>query len=78
MSFWNSNDYERGNRHGVKAGREGHDPNTWRAGASMKFAIHGDKAIDTYQQGYHEGYREGCRERCRDEYDRSHNEDSSY
>ncbi len=59
MSIFNSNDYKRGYDDGYSAGFSGKDKDFTRSGMSMKFFIHGGKAIDTYNQGYHDGYKKG-------------------
>ena len=65
MGILNSNDYKRGYDDGYNDALKGKDPNYIKAGASLKFAIHGDKAFDTYVEGYKEGYRNGSRDRVR-------------
>lgn len=65
MSIFNSNDYKRGYDDGYKDAMNGKDPNYTRGGASLKYAIHGDKAFDSYVDGYKEGYRVGSRNRNR-------------
>ena len=59
MSIFNSNDYKRGYDDGYSVGFSGKDKDFTRSGMSMKFVIHGGKAIDTYNQGYHDGYKKG-------------------
>ena len=51
MSIFNSNDYKRGYDDGYKDAMNGKDPNYTRGGASLKYAIHGDKAFDSYVDG---------------------------
>ena len=63
MSIFNSNDYNRGHRDGTKDAMNNKDKNYVRSGMSMKFAIHGKKALETYCSGYDEGYRQGCKYR---------------
>lgn len=65
MDILNSNDYKCGYDNGYKDAKNGKDPDYIKAGASWKFAIHGDKAFDTYVEGYKEGYRIGSRDRVR-------------
>lgn len=65
MGIFNSNDYKRGYDDDYNDALKGKDPNYIKAGASLKFAIHGNKAFDTYVEGYKEGYRIGCRDRAR-------------
>ena len=52
----NSNDYKRGFDDGKAAAMAGKDKNFIRSGLSLKFAIHGSPAIDSYNKGYHDGY----------------------
>ena len=52
----NSNDYKRGFEDGKTAAMAGKDKNYIRSGMSLKFAIHGSHAIDTYNKGYNDGY----------------------
>ena len=63
MSIFNSNDYKRGYEDGYTAGFGGKDKDFIRSGMSMKFAIYGGKAIDSYNQGYNEGYKKGIEDR---------------
>lgn len=63
MSWFNSNDYKRGYEDGLYDAKNNRDKNYNRSGLSMKFAIHGQKALESYCQGYDEGYRIGCRDR---------------
>lgn len=62
MSILNSNDYDRGFTDGYQAALEGREKNYVASGMSLKFALHGSSAIDTYVEGYDEGYRIGMRE----------------
>jgi len=52
----NSNDYKRGFEDGKTAAMAGKDKSYIRSGMSLKFAIHGSHAIDTYNKGYNDGY----------------------
>lgn len=63
MSLFNSNDYKRGYDDGYSAGFAGKDKDFTRSGMSMKFAVHGGKSIDTYNQGYNDGYKKGIEDR---------------
>lgn len=67
MSILNSNDYKRGHEDGYNDGygdgQTGRDKRYFKSGLSMKFAIHGSKSIDTYNQGYNVGYEVGCNAR---------------
>jgi len=63
MSILNSNDYKRGHDDGYKDGFNNIDKRYFKSGLSIKFAIHGSKAIDTYNQGYNVGYEKGCYDR---------------
>jgi hypothetical protein len=63
MGIFNSNDYKRGYEDGYTAGFGGKDKDFTRSGISMKFAIYGGKAIDSYNQGYNEGYKKGIEDR---------------
>lgn len=63
MSILNSNDYKRGHDDGYKDGFGNIDKRFFKSGLSLKFAIHGSKAIDTYNQGYNVGYEKGCYDR---------------
>ena len=61
MSIFNPNDYQRGHRDGSQDAKNGKDKNYVKGGMSMKYAIYGKKAFDTYRDGYNEGYRQGCK-----------------
>lgn len=63
MSIFNSNDYKRGYDDGYSAGFDGKDKDFTRSGMSIKFAVYGSKAIDTYNQGYTDGYKKGIEDR---------------
>jgi hypothetical protein len=63
MSILNSNDYKRGFNDGYQDGFDGRDKRFFKSGLSLKFAIHGSKAIDTYNQGYNAGYEKGSYDR---------------
>lgn len=63
MSILNSNDYKRGFNDGYQDGFDGRDKRFFKSGLSLKFAIHGSTAIDTYNQGYNAGYEKGCYDR---------------
>ena len=63
MSILNSNDYKRGYDDGYNAGFNGKEKNYVRAGRSLKFAIHGSPAIDSYRDGYNDGYSKGSYDR---------------
>ena len=63
MSILNSNDYKRGFNDGYQDGFDGRDKRFFKSGLSMKFAIHGSRAIDTYNQGYNVGYEKGSYDR---------------
>ena len=52
----NSNDYKRGFDDGKADAMAEKDKNYNRSGMSLKFAIHGSPAIDTYNKGYNAGY----------------------
>ena len=52
----NSNDYKRGFADGKNDAKLKNDKNYIRSGMSLKFAIHGSHAIDTYNKGYNDGY----------------------
>lgn len=65
MGIFNSNDYNRGYQDGYRDAISGKDKSYVASGFSLKFALHGDKAIDSYNEGYNEGYRIGMRDRCR-------------
>ncbi len=56
MSILNSNDYQRGNEDGKKDARAGRDKDYSRAGLTPKFAIYGNKVLETYIEGYNDGY----------------------
>ena len=58
----NSDDYNRGYRDGYADAAAGRDRDFSRSGASLKFALFGSGAIDSYNEGYKEGYRIGMRE----------------
>lgn len=61
MDVLNSNDYNRGFADGQKDAEAQKDPNYIRMGHSLKFAIHGSSALDSYTRGYNDGYREAMR-----------------
>lgn len=61
MDVLNSNDYRRGFADGQKDAEAQKDPNYIRMGLSLKFAIHGSPALDSYARGYNDGYREAMR-----------------
>ncbi len=63
MSILNSNDYKRGFNDGYQDGFDGRDKRFFKSGLSLKFAIHGSKAINTYNQGYNTGYEKGSYDR---------------
>ena len=56
MGIFNSNDYQRGNEDGRKDAEAGRDKDYRRAGMTPKFAIYGEKVLDTYVDGYDDGY----------------------
>ena len=60
MSIFNSNDYKRGYNNGYQDGFKNKEKNYFKSGLSIKFAIYGDHAIDSYNQGYNAGYEKGC------------------
>ena len=66
-SILNSDDYQRGYHEGYSDGLNGKERNNFRKGLSiglsMKFAIHGRNALETYSKGYEEGYRKGIEDR---------------
>jgi|GEM_PF-943755 len=59
--IFNSNDYRRGFLDGQKDAEAGKDKNFRKMGMSAKFAIYGNKVLDTYIQGYNAGYQEAMR-----------------
>lgn len=63
MSIFNSNDYKRGYEEGYAAGLEMKDKSYIRMGMTLKFAIHGQNALETYTKGYNDGYRKGVEDR---------------
>ncbi|MBO7595671.1 MAG: hypothetical protein J6T70_01340 [Bacteroidales bacterium] len=63
MGILNSNDYQRGYKDGYNDGKNGRDKNYSRGGMSLKYAIHGNRAYETYCEGYNEGYRKGSYDR---------------
>ena len=65
MGILNSNDYDRGYQDGYKDAVTGKEKSYTASGFSLKFALHGNKAIESYNEGYDEGYRIGMRDRCR-------------
>lgn len=62
-SLTNSNDYQRGWNDGHRAALMGKDKDYSRMGVSIKFVIHGSKALDTYTKGYNDGYESGIKEK---------------
>ena len=65
MGLLNSNDYNRGYENGYGDAMAGKEKSYIASGFSLKFALHGSKAIESYNEGYDEGYRMGMRDRCR-------------
>lgn len=63
MNIINSNDYNRGHEDGYNDGLNKINKRFFKSGLSLKFAIHGSKAIDTYNKGYNAGYEKGCCDR---------------
>ena len=61
--IFNSNDYDRGFKDGHEDGFAGREKNYLRMGKSLKFAIHGPQALNTYTEGYNAGYFVGISER---------------
>lgn len=61
MSILNSNDYKRGFIQGKLDAQNGKDKSYIKSGVSLKFAIHGENAINTYIEGYNAGYLEGLK-----------------
>lgn len=60
-SVFNGNDRLRGFNDGKKDAEAGRSPNYVRMGLSLKFAIHGQIALDSYVEGYDMGYNEVLR-----------------
>lgn len=58
-SIFNSNDYQRGKKDGYDDAMAGKDMSFLKMGTSLKFAIHGSNALDTYTSGYKAGYALG-------------------
>ena len=67
MGVFNSNDYHRGYENGYRDAMAGKDKSYVSSGLSMKFALYGTAALESYNEGYDEGYRIGMRDRCRAE-----------
>lgn len=65
--LFNSNDYKRGYEEGYSHALEGKNKNFRGMGASLKFAIHGNNALNTYTQGYNQGFSIGMRDKVRNE-----------
>lgn len=67
MSIFTGNDYKRGFERGRKDAINGKDKwdfkSSLSSGFSLKFAIHGSIAIDTFTEGYNKGYEEGLKEK---------------
>ena len=63
MSLLNSNDYDRGYNDGYAAGFAGQEKNFIRSGMSLKFAVWGPDALNSYTEGYNKGYGDGCYDR---------------
>ncbi|MBR3445950.1 MAG: hypothetical protein IKH14_08850 [Prevotella sp.] len=59
MGIFNSNDFDRGYDDGYNAGLNGKEKDYTHMGMSLKFAINGSKALDTYTNGYNKGYEKG-------------------
>ncbi len=59
MGIFNSNDFDRGYDDGYNAGINGKEKDYTHMGMSLKFAINGSKALDTYTNGYNKGYEKG-------------------
>ena len=56
MSIWNSDDSKRGASDGAKDFKSGKDKNLRRMGSSVKAAIYGEDAMESYAKAYHETY----------------------
>ena len=65
MGLFNSNDYNRGYQNGYKDAMAGKEKTYVSSGFSLKFALHGTEALESYNEGYDEGYRIGMRDRFR-------------
>ena len=63
MSIFNSNDFKRGFKDGENDAIKDNDKSYAKSGFSLKFALHGDNAINTYIKGYDTGYLEGLKEK---------------
>lgn len=55
----NNDDYKRGYTDGYNDAVSGKSRNYSRSGLSIKYALFGSSAIDSYNEGYSEGYRIG-------------------
>ena len=56
MSIWNSDDSKRGASDGAKDFKAGKDKNLRRMGSSLKAAVYGEDATDSYAKAYHKAY----------------------
>ena len=56
MSIWNSDDSKRGASDGAKDFKSGKGKNLRRMGSSVKAAIYGKDAMESYAKAYHETY----------------------
>ena len=65
MGFLNSNDYDRGYLNGYRDAMAGKGKSYVSSGFSLKFALHGNTSLKSYNNGYDEGYRIGMRDKCR-------------
>ena len=66
-SIWNADDSKRGYDLGYDDGKNGKPRHNFKAalkaGQSLKFALHGSKALDTFYEGYDAGYKKGIEDR---------------
>ena len=65
-AIFNSDDYKRGSEDGYKDGLAGKDRSFYKMPLSLKVAIHGDAAMDSYASGYRHGYTLGASVRLYD------------
>lgn len=66
-NIWNTDDSKRGYELGYTDGKSGKPRHNFKAsmmsGLSLKFVLHGPKALETFYEGYDAGYQKGIEDR---------------
>ena len=52
MGLLNSNDYNRGYQNGCRDAMEGKEKSYVSSGFSLKYVLHGNTSLDSYNKGY--------------------------